>query len=139
MIIEALKEQQARIKELEEEVKSSSKNNTDNATVNNFNLRDKENQKLQDKEVLINSELYQNAPNPFSEKTEIRYFIPLNALSAFIYIFDMQGKLIDSLPIKDLGNGFVTINSYQYVPGMYLYSLFVNGQEVNSKRMILTE
>ena len=76
--------------------------------------------------------LYQNSPNPFSEQTEIRHSISNNTISAYIYIFDMQGKL------NYFGNGFININRYQFEPGMYLYSLIIDGKEVDTKRMILT-
>jgi len=42
-------------------------------------------------------------------------------------------------PIVETGNGSVIISASELQPGMYIYTLAVNGQEVDSKRMIITE
>lgn len=83
--------------------------------------------------------LYQNTPNPFNLDTTIRYSIPTNAQSAMICIFDMQGSLLVSQPINQVGEGELSINSSKLTPGMYLYSLLINGQEIDTKKMILTK
>lgn len=82
--------------------------------------------------------LYQNTPNPFKEKTVIRFKLADNVQNASICIFDMQGKLLKNLPISS-GTESVTVNGYELGAGMYLYSLLVNGQEVDTKRMIITK
>ena len=88
-------------------------------------------------DVAANAFLYQNEPNPFSQSTRIRYFLPAEVQSAFIYIFNMQGALIKSLPADAVGS--LTIEASELTPGMYIYSLIADGKEVDSKRMIVTE
>lgn len=83
--------------------------------------------------------LYQNAPNPFSSETEIRFYIPNNAGHASLLIFDMQGTLKKQMQITGKGEGSVTINASELPAGMYIYSLIVDGWEIDSKRMILTK
>ncbi len=83
--------------------------------------------------------LYQNTPNPFSEKTEISFFLPQNVTAASLYIFNLQGSLLKDIPVKTRGKGSVLIDGAVLQPGMYIYSLIVNGQEVDSKRMVLTK
>ena len=82
--------------------------------------------------------LYQNAPNPFSERTVIKFELPENTANAYIYVFNMQGALMKQLPIN-ANQSNITINGSELSAGMYLYSLIVNGQEVDTKRMILTK
>lgn len=82
--------------------------------------------------------LYQNSPNPFTSQTVIRFLLPDNAQNAYIYIFDMQGKMVKQLPVNASMQS-VTINGYELQAGIYLYSLVVGGQEVCTKRMILSE
>ena len=87
---------------------------------------------------LQNVKLYQNTPNPFTERTEIRFTLPDDAQNAYIYIFDMQGKMLRQIPV-DASMQSVTINGYELSAGIYLYSLAVNGQEIDTKRMILSK
>lgn len=135
LLVEALKEQKDQIEKLEKKLKSNDK--SDSPAKNEDS--DKSSPNLESNNLIEETILYQNSPNPFSEQTEIRYSIPQNVNSAYIHIFDMQGKLIKTLTINNLGDGFVKINGYQYDPGMYIYTLIVNGQEVDTKRMILTK
>lgn len=82
--------------------------------------------------------LYQNTPNPFTEKTTIRFALPSDAQNAFIYIFDMSGKMLRQIPVtSDMTS--ITINGYELSAGMYIYSLAINGQEIETKRMILSK
>lgn len=82
--------------------------------------------------------LYQNTPNPFNEKTTIKYFISGdNFSSASILVFDMNGALLKQFPISSSGEGELIIKSQELKAGMYLYSLVVNQQEVDTKKMIL--
>jgi len=85
------------------------------------------------------SVLYQNSPNPFNQNTKIAYFIPETSISATLYIFNMSGVPIRTIPIQDKGYGSITIKGSELNPGMYLYTLIVDDNEVDTKRMILTE
>lgn len=82
--------------------------------------------------------LYQNRPNPFSSQTEINFRLPDDTQEAFIYIFDMTGKTVKQIAVGN-DKESITIDGYELSPGMYLYSLIVNGQEISTKRMILSK
>ena len=86
----------------------------------------------------INAVLYQNTPNPFTAQTEIRFSLPTDAPQAFIYIFDMNGRMQKQIPVNASKNS-VTINGYELSAGIYLYSLVVGGKEIDTKRMILSK
>ncbi len=83
--------------------------------------------------------LFQNTPNPFSHETEIKYYVPENADNAVLYVFSLQGNMLLTKQISQLGNGSITISASELQPGMYIYTLAVDGQEADSKRMIITE
>ena len=83
------------------------------------------------------SKLFQNRPNPFSEKTIIEFEIIESFNIASILIFDMQGIFKKSFPITQNGKGQITIRGFELVAGMYLYSLIVDNKEINTKHMIL--
>lgn len=84
------------------------------------------------------SVLYQNTPNPFKEQTVIRFRLADDVQTAAVCIFDMQGKLLKKMPVSQ-GMESVTVNGYELGEGMFLYSLLVNGQEIDTKRMILSK
>jgi len=93
---------------------------------------------LRDRVSPLNAVLYQNTPNPFTAQTEIRFSLPDDAPQAYIYIFDMTGKMQKQIPV-DSNQQSVTINGYELSAGIYLYSLVVGGQEIDTKRMILSK
>lgn len=83
--------------------------------------------------------LYQNNPNPFSGTTEIRYSLPGSYSSASLMIFDMNGKQLKAIALQGAGRGNVTFSAADLSAGMYLYSLVLDGKEIDTKRMILTK
>lgn len=87
----------------------------------------------------LTATLYQNTPNPFSQNTEIRYYLPTSAGKSLLNIYDMNGLQIKSISITMYGEGSVTINGSELRPGMYLYALIIDGKEIATKRMILTD
>ena len=84
------------------------------------------------------NKLYQNTPNPFKAQTIIRFSLADDVQNAAICIFDMTGKTIKKLPISS-GMESVSIGGYELGEGMFLYSLVVNGQEIDTKRMIISK
>ena len=80
--------------------------------------------------------LYQNTPNPFKEQTIIRFKLAEDAKDASICIFDMTGKPLKKLPISS-GMDSVSIGGYEIGEGLFLYSLIINGQEIDTKKMVI--
>ena len=91
-----------------------------------------------DNSSISQNKLYQNTPNPFKETTTIRFTLAADARDAAICIFDMAGKPVKNLPISS-GMDSVSFGGYEIGEGMFLYSLVVNGQEIDTKRMIITK
>lgn len=84
-------------------------------------------------------ELLQNRPNPFDEATIIGVIVnqPIEYKKAEIIVFDINGKLVNTLTI-DLKLG-VNETYYEHgygQTGTYFYTLFVNGKEIARKTMI---
>ena len=88
---------------------------------------------------LGNAKLYQNAPNPWSSETAIRYSLPQSVAQAYIYIYDMQGSQLKSIPAQGRGESQITITARDLKAGMYLYALVADGTLIDSKQMILTK
>lgn len=78
-----------------------------------------------------------NVPNPFQEYTMIPVFIPAQAQSAKIILFDMTGRQIKEMSIAEKGETEIQLNAQELAAGMYIYALLVDGKEIDSMRMIL--
>ncbi len=82
--------------------------------------------------------LYQNNPNPFTENTVIKYSVPSDANNAWLYVFDMQGTMLKQMQLDTKSNQ-IMLHGGDLKPGMYLYTLIVNGKEIDTKKMILSK
>ena len=90
--------------------------------------------------VSAQATLYQNMPNPFSEKTIISYELPERVSSAKILIHSLDGLLIKTYSLSTAaGLGYISVDAGMLSPGMYTYSLSVNNRMVVTKRMVVTE
>ncbi|HYX09638.1 MAG TPA: T9SS type A sorting domain-containing protein [Bacteroidales bacterium] len=85
------------------------------------------------------STLLQNRPNPFNENTVIDYHLTGNTQHAVINVYDMSGKPLLSYPLSGKPDGTLKISADKLGPGMYFYSLIVNGKAVASKKMVIPE
>ncbi len=88
---------------------------------------------------LLKPTLYQNVPNPFNADTQIRYSLPETVQQADLYVYDLQGKQVKRIAVAERGESSVTIHGSELQAGMYIYALIADGQEIDSKRMILTK
>jgi hypothetical protein len=87
---------------------------------------------------IAKAELYQNIPNPFNESSVIKFSIPESSKTAFIIVYDMQGKQLKKYSLTK-GSSQVFVAANEYKAGMYLYSLIVDHKEIDTKRMIITD
>ena len=85
------------------------------------------------------AKLEQNIPNPFSENTVIRFYVPQNAVSAVVKIYSLDGTELKSFQISTKGLGSVEISGKTFSSGTYTYMLIVNGKVVDTKQMILSK
>jgi hypothetical protein len=82
--------------------------------------------------------LQQNLPNPFSGTAIIKYTVPENSGSVTLGVFDLNGKMIQQFTGLR-GSAQINISSAGLTPGIYIYSLLSNGQEILSRRMVVTK
>jgi len=93
-----------------------------------------ETEQLQEKAVLM-----QNNPNPFHSNTEISCYIPETKRHAFLYVYNLQGVELKTYPITQAGLNTIIIIGSELPAGMYLYTLVVDNEIIDTKRMILTK
>jgi len=83
--------------------------------------------------------LEQNQPNPFNTNTLINYNVPTDVTDAVINIFDAKGQLIHSERIAQVGQGQIQLKAGTIAAGTYSYSLVINGNIVDTKRMVIAK
>jgi len=89
--------------------------------------------------VYNSASLQQNFPNSFNQVTTIRYVLPQGFRSAKIVITNTSGSVVKQLPLSTPGAGSITIEAGYLHAGIYQYSLYVDNNLIDTKKMILTE
>lgn len=86
-------------------------------------------------------ELVQNKPNPFDEATTIGFYVnkKMSYQKAFIIIYDLNGMEIERIPteIQKGMNEVLYTHGYNKV-GTFVYSLVIDGNVIDSKKMIFS-
>lgn len=82
------------------------------------------------------AKLEQNIPNPFSSFTTVRCYIPASATKAEIRITSKTGVTISTISVEKSGWNEINIDTQNLPSGAYAYSLFVDGNFVESKQMV---
>jgi hypothetical protein len=80
--------------------------------------------------------LGQNEPNPFSEFTNIPFYIPEEVKSAQLDFYNDQGKLMNSLTIEERGEGSVAVYTENLSGGIYTYVLRLDEGKTLQNKMI---
>ncbi|MBK8146463.1 MAG: T9SS type A sorting domain-containing protein [Bacteroidetes bacterium] len=124
VLTQAIKEQQSQIEELKNTISKL------------------QNQPTSTQEVDLNSTtlgvaLSQNVPNPFTTDTRITYAIPYTFKVAKLGVYDLNGQELKLVALTAT-TGAVVIQGGNLKPGMYIYTLIVDGKTVASKKMTLT-
>jgi len=136
MLINAIQDQQAQIEEKDDQINDL--NDRLDALEEMVNAMAQGNA-VQNVELKESGALLQNSPNPFNEKTAIQYVLPEGANNAVIYVNDMNGKAIKTIVLDKSRTGEININANTLGAGSYSYSLVVDGEVVDTKRMVLTK
>jgi len=99
---------------------------------------ERDNSRLADMTTAEFAKLEQNNPNPFTDRTVIKYYIPSSARKAFIKIYSVFGSEVLSFPINSNGSGQVEFSGKTLSAGTFTYILAVDGKAVDTKQMVLT-
>ena len=78
-----------------------------------------------------------NFPDPFYDKTLINYYLPEN-MKGNIVIKDIFGRTIRDYELYE-GENTLEIENENWAPGIYNYGMFINGNAIDYKKMIITQ
>jgi len=77
-------------------------------------------------------------PNPASSQTSIDYVLPYSASSASIKIHNLLGAVVRETVLTDR-TGKVTINISGLKDGVYFYSVMVNNETIEARRLVVSK
>ena len=84
----------------------------------------------------FNAVLMQNKPNPVKDQATIEYCLAGDFADASLHIYDMSGKTVKSFNLTH-GTNNITISASELPAGLYIYSLVVDDNVTDTKKMII--
>ncbi len=83
--------------------------------------------------------LGEGRPNPANGSTLIEYSLPSGTAAATCQVYSLDGKLLSTTMLNNsAGKQQMTLNTGSLAPGMYIYSLIVNGRVTDTKKMVVS-
>ena len=86
----------------------------------------------------LGNTLISAAPSSVSEPATLRYLLAPNASNAYILITNMGGRVMTRVPLSPTETS-VTIDSDVLDKGIFLCTMFVDGEIVETKRLVKTK
>ena len=142
VIVEALKDQRKVIDKQQQRIEQLEKGCVAANTLKSLNTNEPtttQEMYLSDTQISETLKLYQNAPNPFNERTVIQCFVPQNIQKAQLCVYNMKGIRVQCLSITERGNVEISIEAGALSSGVYSYVLIGDGTASDTKQMILTK
>jgi len=77
-------------------------------------------------------------PNPANGSSLIEYSLPTGTSTATCQVYSLDGKLLSSTALNpSAGKNRITVDTGKLAPGMYIYSLVINGKATDTKKMVV--
>jgi hypothetical protein len=82
-------------------------------------------------------ELSQNYPNPFTGESRLSLMLNKSSVVS-LEVNDLLGRMVYQIPSAKMNSGVntLTISANNLNPGVYTYSVIVNGERITRKMMV---
>ena len=87
--------------------------------------------------IFSSAYLEQASPNPARGTTTIRYNVPDGASSVRLTLTNARGQTLKQLALASAKTGHVNLSTSALPSGTYTYTLWVNGQQADSKQLVV--
>ena len=84
------------------------------------------------------SNLLPIAPTSVSQPAEVRYLLDVAASNAYLSVVDMGGRVVTKVPVSPSATSAM-IDSGTLGEGIFLCTLYVDGQTIGTKRLVKTK
>ena len=84
------------------------------------------------------SNLLPIAPTSVSQPAEVRYLLDVDASNAYLSVVDMGGRVVTKVPVSPSATSAM-IDSGTLGEGIFLCTLYVDGQNIGTKRLVKTK
>lgn len=139
VLVEAYKEQDKLLGE-ERRTNAAQQKQIDELKTAIRGLADKEQKETYEHNIILGEIntiiLNQNVPNPFTENTVIKYYVPSRFAKAQIIFSTIDGKIIKTVDLLTHGSGSLNVFTNDLSSGIYSYSLVVDGKTIDAKQMM---
>jgi hypothetical protein len=129
LLVEAIKQEDVKINMLQHKVDSLT--DVNKQTGANFN----ENRMGEKREA----KLYPCKSCPVNQNATFQCYVPYESKSANLLVFDMNGALKKTILINGKEEQSISVPGGELLAGMYYYSLMIDGNEVDTKKVIVTQ
>jgi len=82
--------------------------------------------------------LYPCAACPMNQQVTFHCYIPSESKTASLMVFDMSGALKKTIEINGKQQQLVNVNKGELSAGMYYYSLMIDHNEIDTRKVIIT-
>jgi|GEM_PF-1174376 hypothetical protein len=127
LLVEAIKQEDVKVNMLQHKLDSCIALNKQTGSVNKPNGVGNE------------AKLYPCASCSVNHNATFQCYIPEQSKNASLMVFDMSGALKKTIPITGKDTQYVSVNSGELNAGMYYYSLLVDGTEIDTHKIIMTQ
>ena len=127
ILTEAMKEQQKKINKQQEDLEELKRE------INSVKAL------LSKDKTIEKSQLLRNSPNPFSDKTEISFYIPIEVGNAYLTIVNLEGKVMKQIEVKGRGLNSITLEARDMQQGVYVCTLNVDGKNTDSIKLSISK
>ena len=110
----------------------------ESASKNEVQLNDLSADEEPNSEDFKSTVLHQNAPNPFSASTKVKYTVPDGSSSAHIFVLNSGGKIVRNIKLSPVaGSREKTIFADGLVSGVYYLSLYIDREKTRTITMVV--